>query len=97
MCLTETISAAPLILSVAQAEARSRFGACGSASANSIEKKSALMHVTERAETVQGKSVNRFIVRSASERFWRNESALFLGTGIRLTNSETPKFICFRK
>jgi hypothetical protein len=30
-----------------------------------MERKSALMHVTERAETVQGKSVHRFIARSA--------------------------------
>jgi probable HAF family extracellular repeat protein len=54
MCLTATISAAPMILIVARAEDRSRFGACVSASANSTEKKSALMHVTERAETVHG-------------------------------------------
>jgi len=72
-----------MILSVAQAEARSRFGACGSASANSIEKKSALMHVTERAETVQGKSVHRFIAKNAFGRFWHSGFAPFLGTATR--------------
>jgi hypothetical protein len=79
MCLTATISAAPMILIVAQAEARIRFGACGSASANSIEKKSALMHVTEKAGTSQGKTVHRFIAKNAFGRFWRSGFAPFLG------------------
>src|ERR1700757_4210632 len=72
MYLTAMISAAPMILIVARAEARSRFGACVSASANSIERKSALMYVTARAGTVQGKSVHRFIARSAFRRFSRS-------------------------
>jgi hypothetical protein len=55
------------------------------------------MHATGRTETGQGKSVHRFIARSALGRFWRSGSGLFLGTAIRLTNSETPKFICFRR
>jgi hypothetical protein len=97
MCLTATISVAPMIPIAAQAEARSRFGACGSASANSIEKKSVRTYVAERTETVQGKNVHRFIAKSAFGRFWRSGIAVFLETATRCLNSEIRRFISFRR
>ena len=45
---------------------------------------------------VPAESIRRFVVRSASEKFW-NEFAPFSGIEIRLTNSETPKSSCFRR
>src|SRR5579885_786998 len=97
MCLTATISAAPMILIVAQAEARSPFGACGSASANSIQEKSLPTRVTEKTETAQDRSVHLFIAKNEFGRFWRNEFALFFGTATRRLNSETRRLISFRR
>ena len=98
MCLTATISAAPMTLSMAQAEARSRFGACGVCLSELHRKEErADAHVTERAETVQGKSVHRFIAKNAFGRFWHSGFAPFLGTATRHLNSETRRFISFRR
>src|SRR5579883_531828 len=97
MRLTATTSAAPMNLIVAQAEARSPFGACGSGSANSIQEKSLLTRVTARTETVQDRSVHCFIAKNEFERFWRSGFAPFLGTATRRLNSEIRRFICFRR
>src|SRR5579883_1338890 len=97
MRLTATTSAAQMNLIVAQAEARSPFGACGSGSANSIEEKSLPTRVTERTGNVQDRSVHRFIAKNEFGRFWRNEFALFFGTATRRLNSETPRSMRFRR
>ena len=47
--------------------------------------------------TVPAESVHRFVARSAFGRFWSSGFAPFSGIVTRLTNSETPKFICFRR